>query len=50
MLADELWSTGLHESKFLAVLVYDKKTVSLEKVEMLMRDVFSWDLCDHLWI
>lgn len=47
VLADELWSTGFHEAKLLAVLVYDNKTVSLEKIEILMKDVFSWDLCDH---
>lgn len=47
-LADELWKTGLHEAKLLAVLVYDKKTVTSDKMEILMKDVYSWDLCDHL--
>lgn len=47
-IADELWNTGYHEAKLLAVLIYDKKTVSLEKIEQLMQGVFSWDLCDHL--
>ena len=47
-LARELWKTGLHEAKLLAVLVYDKKTVSLKEAADLMDQVYSWDLCDHL--
>lgn len=47
-LAMELWNTNYHEAKLLAVLLFDKKTVSLEDVSILMNDVFSWDLCDHL--
>ncbi|MFQ9923312.1 MAG: DNA alkylation repair protein [Beduini sp.] len=46
--AEELWQTGYHEAKLLAVLLFDQKTTSLEEVEMLMKDVVSWDLCDHL--
>lgn len=48
VLADELWDTGYHEAKLLAVLVLDKKTVTLEEIEQYMPDVHSWDLCDHL--
>lgn len=47
-LADELWKTGYHEARLLAVLLYDKKQVDIEKAEKLMSDVISWDLCDHL--
>lgn len=47
-LASELWKTGLHEAKLLAVLVYDRKTVSLKEAADLMDQVYSWDLCDHL--
>lgn len=47
-LAYELWETNLHEAKLLAVLLFDKKTVPLEKLEGLMSQVISWDLCDHL--
>ncbi|SFC40912.1 DNA alkylation repair protein [Clostridium uliginosum] len=46
--AYELWRTGYHEAKLLAVLVFDKKHISLHSVEQLMNDVCSWDLCDHL--
>ena len=47
-LAKELWNSGYHEAKLLAVLVFDKKTVTREDIERLILDVQSWDLCDHL--
>ncbi len=47
-LANELWSSGFHEAKLLAALVFDKKKISHEKIESLILDVQSWDLCDHL--
>lgn len=47
-LAGALWSSGYHEAKLMAVLVFDKKTVSHEDIEKLILDVQSWDLCDHL--
>jgi Predicted DNA alkylation repair enzyme len=47
-LAYELWHSRYHEAKLLAVLLFNKKQLTLEAVEPLMSDVFSWDLCDHL--
>lgn len=47
-LAFELWKTGYHEAKLLAVLLFDKKTILHEDIEKLILDVTSWDLCDHL--
>ena len=47
-LARELWNSGYHEAKRLAVLVFDKKTISHDEIEKLICDVQSWDLCDHL--
>jgi 3-methyladenine DNA glycosylase AlkD len=47
-LAMQLWHTGYHEAKLLAVLVFDKKTLELAVIEQLMPEVMSWDLCDHL--
>lgn len=47
-LAYELWKSGYHEAKLLAVLLFDKKTVSHEDISKLICDVHSWDLCDHL--
>lgn len=47
-LAFELWRTGYHEAKMLAVLLFDKKKMTAGDVEYLMSEVASWDLCDHL--
>lgn len=47
-LAFELWRTGYHEAKMLAVLLFDKKKITDEDVEYLMTEVISWDLCDNL--
>lgn len=47
-LAFELWNTGYHEAKLLAVLLFDKKGLSHDEIEYLMDGVVSWDLCDHL--
>lgn len=47
-LARELWNSGYHEAKLLAVLVFDKNTISHDEIEKLICDVQSWDLCDHL--
>lgn len=47
-LAYELWNTGYHEAKLLAVLLFDKKNFTIEAADALMSDVISWDLCDHL--
>lgn len=48
-LAFELWNTGYHEAKLLAVLVFDKKHITHADIEKLMDEVVSWDLCcDHL--
>lgn len=47
-LAYELWQSGYHEARLLAVLLFDKKKMTLHEVDALMSDVISWDLCDHL--
>lgn len=47
-LAFELWNTGYHEAKLLAVLIFDKKKLTHSDIEKLMGEVISWDLCDHL--
>lgn len=47
-LALECWNTGYHEAKLLACLIFDPKTFQLDDLAYLMKDVYSWDLCDHL--
>lgn len=47
-LAFECWSSGYHEAKMLACLIFDTNTMKLDDLPPLMKEVFSWDLCDHL--
>ncbi len=47
-LAKELWSTGLHEARLLAALVFVPSELTAGDAEALVADVQSWDLCDHL--
>lgn len=47
-LAVELWRTGYHEAKMLAVLIADIQQVDSAFIEWMMQAVVSWDLCDHL--
>jgi 3-methyladenine DNA glycosylase AlkD len=45
-LAEELWDSGIHEARLLAVLISDPKQVSEEQVDRWVCDIDSWDLCD----
>lgn len=47
-LAEELWAAGYHEARLLSILIMDESKVSLNYVSQLMKDVMSWDLCDHI--
>lgn len=47
-LAFELWDTGYHEARLLAVLLFEHKLMTSSEIEKLIADVISWDLCDHL--
>jgi 3-methyladenine DNA glycosylase AlkD len=47
-LAEPLWDTGIHEARVLATMVADPKTIRPAAIERWLRDVVSWDLCDHL--
>ena len=47
-LSYQLWNTGYHEAKLLAVLIFEKDPIDIKDVEKLMNSVISWDLCDHL--
>lgn len=47
-LAYELWKTGYHEAKLLAVLIFENKKITLDDIKELMKEVYSWDLCDHI--
>ena len=46
-LAQELWDTGLHEARELATMIADPKQVTEDLMERWVKDIDSWDVCDH---
>jgi 3-methyladenine DNA glycosylase AlkD len=47
-LAQPLWNTAVHEARTLATMVADPRAIARADIERWLRDVVSWDLCDHL--
>ncbi|WP_415717116.1 DNA alkylation repair protein [Roseibium sp.] len=47
-LARELWATGFHEARLLAILLTPPKAMSSELATAWLEDIGSWDLCDQL--
>lgn len=45
-LAQELWKTGIHEAKILAVWVEDKKQVTESQMDDWVQDIDCWAVCD----
>jgi 3-methyladenine DNA glycosylase AlkD len=46
-LALELWNTGIHEAKHIAIFIADPKLISGELMEKWMLDFHSWDIVDN---
>ncbi|MEK6321442.1 MAG: DNA alkylation repair protein [Acidobacteriota bacterium] len=46
-LAQELWDSGHHEARELATMIADPKQVTEELMEAWVKDIDSWDVCDH---
>jgi 3-methyladenine DNA glycosylase AlkD len=46
-LAAELWASGYHEARLLAVLIDDPKEVTPAQMDSWAGDLDSWDLCDQ---
>ena len=46
-LARELWKSGIHEARILAVLVEDPAQVGEKQMEAWVVDFDSWDVCDQ---
>jgi len=46
-LAQELWDSGLHEARELATMIADPEFVTEELMERWVKDIDSWDVCDH---
>jgi len=47
-LAQQLWSSGNHETRILAGLIDDSKLVTEEQMEKWVKDFDSWDVCDQV--
>ena len=47
-LANELWQTGIHEVKILASMVDDYRLLTVEQMELWIKDFDSWDVCDQV--
>ncbi len=46
-LAEELWSSGIHEARVLAGMIYPSADITDEQMEAWVREFNSWDLCDQ---
>ena len=47
VLAQELWSSGIHEARILAGMIDDPKMVTEKQMESWVKDFDSWDVCDQ---
>ncbi len=47
-LAIDLWETEIHEGRWLAPLIADKKQINDELLEKWVHDIDTWDICDNL--
>lgn len=47
-LAGDLWATGFHEARLLAILITPLKAMTADLTQRWLDDVQSWDLCDQL--
>lgn len=47
LLAQQLWSSGIHEARILAGMIDDSELVSEEQMENWVKDFDSWDVCDQ---
>lgn len=48
LLAQELWSSAIHEARILASMIDDPTQVSTEQMERWVLDFDSWDVCDQV--
>ena len=46
-LAVNLWESGIRDARMVAACIEDPNTVSEEQVDKWVRDLDSWDICDH---
>lgn len=46
-LAFELWETGIHEARHIAIMISDHRLLSEGQMEKWLKDFNSWDLVDN---
>ncbi len=47
LLAQQLWSSGIHEARILASMIDNPENVTEEQMENWVKDFNSWDVCDQ---
>jgi len=47
VLAQQLWSSDIHEARILACMIDSSELVSEDQMEQWVRDFDSWDVCDQ---
>jgi 3-methyladenine DNA glycosylase AlkD len=47
-LAQDLWSSGIHEARILASMIDRPQDVTEEQMESWVKDFDSWDVCDQV--
>ena len=47
-LAARLWDSGIHEARILAALVGEPRRVTRRQMDVWVRELDSWDICDQL--
>jgi 3-methyladenine DNA glycosylase AlkD len=45
-LAEQLWTSGVHEARHLACMVEEPSKVTSQQLDRWVRDIDSWDVCD----
>jgi 3-methyladenine DNA glycosylase AlkD len=46
-LAQQLWSSGIHEARLLATMIDDPNSVTKDQIQTWVNDFDSWDICDQ---
>jgi len=48
LLAEQLWSSGIHEARILAGMVENPEKVTERQMDSWIKDFDSWDVCDQV--
>ena len=47
-LAIQLWNTGIHDARLLAIFIDDPKYLTADQMDTWAHDFDSWDICDQV--